>query len=137
MVLRSKRDYLETIRTRYQRASKNAKTLILDEFCATCGYNRKYAIRLLSPARKKASARSGRRPGPKTIYREEKLAEALKRIWFASDQMLLQEAESCHPSVAPLLRRRIRALGGSNESKACARKLCNDRSVAQAFQGSP
>ena len=39
MVLRSKQDYLATIRTRYQQAGKKAKTLILDEFCAICGYN--------------------------------------------------------------------------------------------------
>ncbi len=47
MVLRSRRDYLEAIRSRYNRASKEAKSRILDEFCETCGYNRKYAIRLL------------------------------------------------------------------------------------------
>ena len=56
MVLRSKQDYLATIRTRYQQAGKKAKTLILDEFCATCGYNRKYAIRKLSKARPKEMA---------------------------------------------------------------------------------
>jgi hypothetical protein len=101
MVLRSKRDYLETIRTRYQRASKKAKTLILDEFCATCGYNRKYAIRLLSPARKRPSTRNGRRSGPKAVYREEKLAEALKRIWFASDQMCSKKLKAAIPLWLP------------------------------------
>jgi hypothetical protein len=101
MVLRSKRDYLETIRNRYQRAGKIAKTLILDEFCATCGYNRKYAIRLLSKARKQASSRGGRGPGPKTVYREEKLVEALKRIWFASDQMCSKKLKAAIPLWLP------------------------------------
>ena len=36
--------YLKAIRTRYRRASKRAKAEILDEFCAVCGYLRKYAM---------------------------------------------------------------------------------------------
>ena len=39
--------YLKAIRARYRRARKKIKVTILDEFCAVCGYNRKYAIRLL------------------------------------------------------------------------------------------
>lgn len=34
--------YLKAIRSRYQRAGKKAKVTILDEFCAVCGYHRKY-----------------------------------------------------------------------------------------------
>lgn len=63
MVLRSKRDYLEAISSRYQRAGRNAKTIILDEFCKNCGYNRKYAIRLLRKLNKRSSGKSGERPG--------------------------------------------------------------------------
>jgi hypothetical protein len=44
---RSKREYVEAIVLRYKRPSRRMKTHILDEFCATCGYHRKYAIRLL------------------------------------------------------------------------------------------
>ena len=40
--------YLKAIRTRYRRVGKEAKVAILDEFCAVCGYHRKYAIRLLN-----------------------------------------------------------------------------------------
>jgi hypothetical protein len=35
--------YLKAIRSRYYRAGKKAKVTILDEFCAVCGYHRKYA----------------------------------------------------------------------------------------------
>jgi len=101
MVLRSKQDYLATIRTRYQQAGKKAKTLILDEFCATCGYNRKYAIRMLSKPRPKESRRGGRRPGPKAVYRDPKLLEALKRIWFASDQMCSKKLKAALPLWLP------------------------------------
>jgi hypothetical protein len=46
---RSKREYLEAIHLRYKKASRKDKTVILDEFCATSGYHRKHAIRLLRP----------------------------------------------------------------------------------------
>jgi len=47
MVLRSRREYLEAIRSRYRQASREEKAVILDEFCLNCGYNRKNAVRLL------------------------------------------------------------------------------------------
>jgi hypothetical protein len=101
MVLRSKRDYLEAISSRYQRAGKNAKTVILDEFCENCGYNRKYAIRLLRKLNKRSTGKNGRRPGPKTIYHEAKLLEALKRIWFATDQMCSKKLKVAIPLWLP------------------------------------
>ena len=45
--------YLEAIRARYRRASKAGKSAILNEFCAVCGYHRKYALRLLSAKHKR------------------------------------------------------------------------------------
>ena len=47
MVKSARREYLEAIRKRYRKARKKDKKPILDEFCANCGYHRKYAIRLL------------------------------------------------------------------------------------------
>jgi hypothetical protein len=101
MVLRSKRDYLEAISSRYQRAGKNAKTIILNEFCENCGYNRKYAIRLLRKLNKSPSGKNDARPGPKTIYHEAKLIEALKRIWFATDQMCSKKLKVAIPLWLP------------------------------------
>jgi protein-disulfide isomerase-like protein with CxxC motif len=57
--------YLKAIRSRYSRARRRAKVAILDEFCAACGYNRKYAIRLLNQT---GRSRSSRRPGHKSRY---------------------------------------------------------------------
>ena len=34
---RSKREYREAVHLRYKNASRQEKTAILDEFCATCG----------------------------------------------------------------------------------------------------
>ena len=44
----SKLDYLSAIRNRYHAAGRREKTSILDEFCSVCGYNRKYATRLVN-----------------------------------------------------------------------------------------
>lgn len=99
MVLRSRRDYLEAIRLRYRCSSKKDKSVILGEFCTVCGYNRKYAIRLL---RKKHTGLSSRkRPGPRSIYDDEHLLIALKRIWFASDQMCSKKLKAAIPLWLP------------------------------------
>jgi hypothetical protein len=47
MSLSQRKAYLSQIRKRYKKSSRKEKTLILDEFCSVCGYNRKYAIRLI------------------------------------------------------------------------------------------
>lgn len=78
-----KRAYLEAIKRRYRKSSRQQKTKILDEFCAVCKYNRKYAVRILKnrPSKRKA------KPGRKAWYDPNLILEPLKRIWLASDQM--------------------------------------------------
>lgn len=80
----SKREYLEAISTRYRHASRNEKTAILNEFCSTCGYHRKHAIRLLRSFRrftKRKSKRKGRTP----LYHNETIMKPLSRIWLAAN----------------------------------------------------
>jgi len=92
MSLSSKREYLARIHGRYQRAGRAHKSRILDEFCATCGYHRKAALRLLHrPLRLGPPKRSG----PKVIYEPAEVLPVLKAVWLASDQLcskLLQAA---------------------------------------------
>jgi hypothetical protein len=84
MTIKSKQEYFQAIKLRYHVANKQAKAPILDEFCANCGYNRKYAIRLLnSKKRRKKKTPSG----PKPKYHDKELLAVLKRLWFATDQM--------------------------------------------------
>ena len=93
MSLSAKREYLTRIHGRYQRAGRPHKTRILHEFCATCGYHRKSALRLLHRPLAPPSAR--RRPGPKPTYDPVVLLPVLKVLWLASDQLcskLLQAA---------------------------------------------
>jgi hypothetical protein len=77
MVNNSKKEYLEAIRDRYQRAGRRHKTKILDEFCEVCGYHRKYAIELLNRKRN----RPKRRPGPKRTY-DDAVVAVLKDLWL-------------------------------------------------------
>src|SRR2546425_9467487 len=92
MSLSAKRESLVRIHGRYQRAGRPHKTRILDEFCATCGYHRKAALRLLN--RPLASA-APKRSGPKITYDPVQVLPMLKAVWLASDQLcskLLQAA---------------------------------------------
>jgi hypothetical protein len=84
MSLSAKREALARIHGRYQRAGRPHKTRILDEFCATCGYHRKAALRLLNRPRARAPAK---RPGPKRTYNPAQVLPVLKAIWLASDQL--------------------------------------------------
>jgi len=81
---RSKKEYIETIYLRYRNASRKLKTLILDEFCATLGYHRKHATRLLKKFkrfRKSKTKRRGRAP----FYSQPQILKPLKKIWLAAN----------------------------------------------------
>jgi hypothetical protein len=79
---KSRWDYLKAIYSRYKKVSKPLRARILDEFCQVCGYNRKYAIRLLNgpaPQKPEGTSAKGRRPtyGAKVIL-------SLTAIWEAA-----------------------------------------------------
>ena len=92
---RERRAYLEAIRVRYRRASKAGKTAILNEFCAVCGYHRKYALRLLG--NRKRGSKAARKPGPVSRYDTPELVEALRTIWMASDQLCSKRLKAALP----------------------------------------
>ena len=48
---RSRKEVLEEARARYGARGKQGRSGLLDEICALCGYERKYASKLLSGAR--------------------------------------------------------------------------------------
>ena len=96
---RERRAYLEAIRVRYRRASKVSKTAILDEFCAVCGYHRKYALRLLG--KRKRGNKTAHKPGPASHYDTPELIEALRTIWMASDQLCSRRLKAALPLWLP------------------------------------
>lgn len=82
---KSKREYVDAIRERYRLASKRSKQHILDECCQVCGYNRKYAIRVLNAPPRSTHPCSSRRPGPSPQYTHPDILRFLKRLWKASN----------------------------------------------------
>ncbi len=82
MSFRAKRELLLQVSTRYQTASHQQKSIILDEFIAATGYARKYAIRLLSrptpPPVAAITRPRARRYGPA-------VQEALRVSWAAAN----------------------------------------------------
>jgi hypothetical protein len=81
---RSKNEYRETIHLRYKNAPRHEKTIILDEFCATCGYHRKHAIRLLRGFKRFTKPKAKKRGKP-SIYQHESILKPLKQIWLAAN----------------------------------------------------
>ena len=138
MSLSAKRESLARIHGRYQRAGRPHKTRILDEFCATCDYHRKSALRLLH----RPLAGPGRaRPGPKRTYDPAVLLPVLKMIWLASDQLcskLLRAAlpewlgyyERQHAPLADEVKEKLRAI-----SPAQIDRLLRPARVGQTKKG--
>lgn len=77
----TKQEYLEAIRFRYQQATKTEKKIILDEFCKVCGYNRKYAIRLLSLESIAKDRHNLSKRGRKKQYDHPLIMDVLTEIW--------------------------------------------------------
>ena len=88
----ARRQYLIAILERYQKARKGEKAIILNEFCAVCGYHRKYAIRILNrpiPIRLK-------RPGPIRRYDQAVLIH-LKSLWYAMGRICSRRVQKALP----------------------------------------
>jgi len=81
---RSKKEYIEAIFLRYKKATCKEKTIILDEFCATCGYHRKHAIRLLRRFKRFIKPKAKKR-GRSPVYHQEVILKPLKQIWLAAN----------------------------------------------------
>jgi hypothetical protein len=108
----SKKEYLLAIWDRYQRAGRPFKGKILDEFCAICGYARKYAIGLLN---RKPRARQ-KKPGPKRKYDETVLAP-LKALWLLSEQMCSKRLKAALPIWLPSYEQAHGALPAATRQK--------------------
>lgn len=76
--------YLNSLKSRYLKGNRKTKKAILDEFCASSGYNRKSAIRLLTRG---LLGTRDQPPGQKKKYDPKLLLPVLKVIWLATDQM--------------------------------------------------
>jgi hypothetical protein len=77
MTQRSRRELLESLQPRYLKAKKAEKQRMLDEFTATTGFHRKYALRLL---RHGYEHRKGKPKGRRAVYSGE-VVTVLEQIW--------------------------------------------------------
>jgi hypothetical protein len=95
-----KKSYLDTIRLRYKAASKAQKGIILGEFCQTCGYNRKYAIRQLNKRATRRKPKSKPRVG-QPRYAKIALLPILRSIWIATDYVCSKKLKAMLPEWLP------------------------------------
>ena len=105
MSTRAKWEYLRAIHGRYRQAPREAKGPILDEFCATTGYHRKSALRLLhGPPPGRTRPRRRRRAATYGVA----VIQALTAIWEAAGYPWSVRLKALLPLWLPWARRRLR-----------------------------
>jgi len=77
----SRKEYLAKMRWRYAGRGSAGKSRLLDEVCAVCDLERKYAIKLMNQKEPPARGKAGRKP----VYVKE-VAAVVKAIWLSSEQ---------------------------------------------------
>lgn len=114
MSRRAKNEYLNAICERYRWSSKKEKQNILDEFCQVCGYNRKYAIRLLRNRLSDSRTRDGdksnhTRSGRPMQYDDPMVLEFLLHLWRATNLACSKRLKACIRSWLPFYDRPVKA----------------------------
>jgi len=97
MSVRSRQDCSREVSVRYLSASRVEKGRILDEFCRTTGYNRKYAVSVL---RHPPSIRNAPIRRPRASQYTPAVKRELLTIWKASDFLC---GKRLAPFIGPLL----------------------------------
>jgi len=102
----TKWEYLRVMYERYGKAEHTARGGLLDEFCVTTGYNRKYAIRLLNgPAPEKQRPRRVRGRQPRY---GKKVMAVLMAVWEAAGYPWSVRLKALLPNWMPGIRKRYR-----------------------------
>ena len=73
------------MRERYRDRGREGRSRLLDEVCEVCGYERKYAMKVLGGRREIAGGRGLKRGGSRLRYGEAE-REVIKTIWLAAEQ---------------------------------------------------
>ncbi|HTT23115.1 MAG TPA: hypothetical protein VMG82_29575 [Candidatus Sulfotelmatobacter sp.] len=103
---KAKWEYFRVVYERYHKSARQAKKLILDEFCRNTGYNRKYGIRRLNgppPGKEPERPRPARRPS----YGHQVLM-ILTAIWEAAGYPWSVRLKALLPEWLPWIRKRYR-----------------------------
>lgn len=106
MEYEAKWEYFRVIYGRYHKAERKSRQVILNEFCSTTGYNRKYAIRLLNgPA---PEQRRVRRPRGRQPRYSKQVLSILSAVWEAAGYPWSVRLKALLPSWLPWIRKRYR-----------------------------
>jgi len=98
-------EYLRAIHERYHKAGRKVKHLILNEFCMTTGYHRKYAIRLLNgPPPEQRAERPARRRG---LSDGHQTLAILTAVWEAAGYPWSVRWKALLPAWLPWIRKRF------------------------------
>jgi len=109
-------EYVEAIRSRYKKATKEDKGKMLDEMTQVTGLHRKAAIRVLN---RLDQSRAGKRRGRPREYGEV-VSEALRVVWEASDRLCSKRLKPFLPEMVRVLRRNgEQQIDASVEMKLC------------------
>lgn len=93
----AKKEYLQEIRKRYFLADRSDKSSMLNEFCAVCGLNRKYAIRLI----RKKDTIANRKKGRRKKYNSLALLAFLKDLWVMTNLACSKRLKAAIPLWLP------------------------------------
>ena len=93
----ARHEILAALRTRYERASKSEKSLMLGEFTAISGYHRKHAIRLLNRDMDLATP-AKTSPASHRVY-DAAVKAALILIWEAADRICGKRLKAALPTL--------------------------------------
>lgn len=105
---RSRWEYFRAIYARYRLADRKLKQVILNEFCANTGYNRKYAIRLLNgPPPGRARPGAVRRRSRSPSYGSAGVS-VLQAVWEAAGYPWSVRLKALVPLWMPWVRKRFR-----------------------------
>ena len=85
MSAKSRKEVLEQARQRYGKRGREGRSRLLDEVCELCGYERKYAIKVLNGKRAIMGSDGRKRGGSQAIYGKAE-REVIKAIWLAAEQ---------------------------------------------------
>lgn len=112
MSMKGRQEYINSVRLRYYRSSREEQGIILDELCAVTGYHRKSAIRAIGRVEADAAERHRRAPwlrkaawqkrGRRGTYNNDpECCSALKGLWFETDQMCAPNFKEAIPVWLP------------------------------------
>jgi hypothetical protein len=112
---RSIMEYVQALRNRYFRASREEKGKMLDEFTQVTGLHRKAAIRLIN---RPGQPGAGKRRGHPAMYQD--VLQPLIAIWEASDRLCSKRLQPFLPEMIRVLRQHgEQQLDASKEAQLC------------------